>query len=372
MAEHQQARAATTLLDAVAALCDADIVDVAPGTGTFAPPPPHTTTNGGNAAAAVTAAAADDDDGVSNLLPPLLSRVKACPDGAEILALSRPHRLTPAARARVFALTFPYTGRAFAAAHLVDGDLATMSEENRRDHMDHTFGGDGVVFLMGRLDAATGAPRLFSHANVSFARAPSDAADPGSTHNSNNKFAASSTPPALPRPPAAVLYVHALCSDPDLQGRGYSRSVLTEAVRVLRPGARYLTLRTMNLAVVKIVKDALAAGSRVAPAAAAAAAADETPVPEPAVFPVDPFDQLERPDLVRVARGLAAEFGWGGTLDTSRLVIPGAYPDFLIPVFKGKPLPPGGGSARTRALAQRVNALIDRDRGDALLCICDL
>ena len=79
----------------------------------------------------------------------VVSSVASFEDGVEIVALQNLSALTESARERIFSHTLPYTARAFAAAHLQNGDLSTMSPEDRQDHLDHTFGGSGVTFLLG-------------------------------------------------------------------------------------------------------------------------------------------------------------------------------------------------------------------------------
>ena len=96
----------------------------------------------------------------------------------------------------------------------------------------------------------------------------------------------------------------------------------------------------MNVAVVKLMK--LACGS---------------------VFPIEPLDSAVRPDVARLATCLAAHFKWT-TPHCDALTIPLAYPAFLIPVFKG--------TAASGTLVDRVDSLINRDQGDALICIADL
>jgi len=308
-----------SLIDAVAKLVDATVVDVQVGmdmscSGVLTSP--HSPTPG----------AAVSTDG------PLLSLVKTCdnPNRCQVIALHNPELMSEAARERIFALTLPYTARAFAAAH---GDPASMSEEDRLDHFQHTFGGTGIVFLVGAMQPiADGKPQFYAHMNIAF----------------SNASAAVSQP---------VLYVIGVCCDPHCQGRGYASTLFVEAVDALRSKARYLTLRTMNVAVVRLMGMAGARTRSGNGVCSEAAAADGMHIhkTEPAatapVYPVEPFDPLARPDLVAVADALAEEFGWS-SMDSERLV------------FKAK--------SQGSELERRVNKLIDYEAGDALCCIVDL
>ena len=57
--------------------------------------------------------------------------------------------------------------------------------------------------------------------------------------------------------------------------------------------------------------------------------------------------------------------GWE-TLCPDTLIITKAYPAFLIPTFKGSVEPP------RNEFVNRVLSLLDRDQGDAMLCIAQL
>ena len=213
-----------------------------------------------------------------------------------------------------------------------------MSPENRQDHLDHTFGGSGVTFLLGSPapavatggedggeDGASISPAIISPAIMRLHA------------HLNASFVTKATLEGL----GAVVYVNAVCCDPIFQGRGFARKIFTEAVRVLRPKARYLTLRTMNVAIVRLMGSILGE-----------------------VYPVDSYDVEQRSDLPRIAEALRQELEWGPALQSDALIIPRGYPPFLIPVFKG--------SCRGSALENLVDGLIDRDAGDCLICISDL
>ena len=211
------------------------------------------------------------------------------------------------------------------------GDISTISPENRQDHLDHTFGGRGVIFLLGSTTSLQNSEdhgdanpengqrlRLYAHLNASF-----------TTSKKIDDL-------------GAVVYVHGVCCDPSFQGRGFARRIFTEAVRALEPNAKYLALRTMNVAIVKLMAS----------------------VCKNSVYPVDTFEVEQRPDLPRVADVLREEFQWGPGLQSETLIIPRGYPLSLVPVFKG--------ANRGSELEKIVDNMIDRDCGDCLCCITDL
>ena len=328
----------TPLTTFVSALVGATVLDVPPGTGAFAPPlapatqslPLSPPPSSSSSSAPDTAAAV------------LVSPVRAFGDGVEIVALHNLAALDDAAKERIFAHTFPYTARAFATAHLTGGDLSTMSPENRQDHLDHTFGGSGVTFLLGSpAEISEKVSEKETNSTVAAAAAAA-AAEPTTMRLHAHLNASFVAPSATLDDLGAVVYVHAVCCDPTFQGRGFARKIFTEAVRVLRPQARYLTLRTMNVAIVKLMASVCKGN----------------------VYPVDPFDAKQRPDLPRIAEALRAELEWGTALQSDTLLIPRGYPPFLIPVFKGV--------SRGSALENLVDGMIDRDKGDCLCCISDL
>ena len=244
----------------VADLVGASVADVPAGTGAFAPALSRSPASPSDAAAVV------------------VSSVASFEDGVEIVALQNLSALTESARERIFSHTLPYTARAFAAAHLQNGDLSTMSPEDRQDHLDHTFGGSGVTFLLG-------SPAGVADSNSAASSATSTRAAMRLHAHLNASFI---SPNAAMEGLGVIVYVHAVCCDPNFQGRGFAKKILTHAVRVLRPKARYLTLRTMNVAVVKLMASACNAS----------------------VFPVDPFDAQKRSDLPRVAEALRTAL-WG-------------------------------------------------------------
>jgi hypothetical protein len=148
------------------------------------------------------------------------------------------------------------------------------------------------------------------------------------------------------------VYLSGVACDPEHQGRGFATYIMTESIKILRliPGVKYLTLRTMNHAVVKCCKRSCRQNTN-----------DEQSVQ---VFPVDTFD--ERPDLIHVCNTIANIFGWKN-VKPEKLMIECAYPDFLIPIFKGNV-----NHNQEDLIRNRVEEIINRDRGDALFCIVDL
>ena len=315
----------------IAALIDSPIIEVLPGTGTFAPP-----TNSNDAT--TTAATTSTTSFVSSI-------ETFTSEGLELIALRNPHLLSAAARERVFELTIPYTALAFSSAHLKNDDLSTMSAEDRQDHLDHTFGGDGIIFLLAKTMTTDASVDGSNDGGSSQSPPPPPSSPLRLCAHLNASFVTLNLPAEQEQGP--VIYIHGVCCDPSLQGCGLVKKIFTATVRSLRPKARYLTLRTMNVAVVKLM-------------GMACAAADGTPAP---VYPVDTFDPASRPDVVAVAEGLSTLLGWTG-LQSDRLVIPKGYPSFLIPVFRG--------ALRGGVLEEKVDRLIDRDAGDALCCVTDL
>ena len=110
-------------------------------------------------------------------------------------------------------------------------------------------------------------------------------------------------------------------------------------------------------------------------------------LPHP-VFPIEPFDKHTRPDIVRAAAVVATHLDWDG-LDPDSLTFPRAYPKDLLHVFMGSTpasAPTSGGSSGSGGggdsveeggkaispLQARVETLIDRAEGGALLCVADL
>ena len=54
----------------------------------------------------------------------------------------------------------------------------------------------------------------------------------------------------------SVVYMGGICADPDFRSRGFAKALFVEAVRALRPYAKYFALRTMNIAVVELMQHA--------------------------------------------------------------------------------------------------------------------
>jgi GNAT superfamily N-acetyltransferase len=241
----------------------------------------------------------------------------------DVVAIARPQCLSAAQKHAIFELTLPYTARAFAT------DLETMTAEDREDHFSHTLGGDGVVLVLGL------APRVVPQVTIAC----------------HLNFAFIPIPPVGDRNACTSVYVRGICCDPGHQGRGFAQQLMVEAVKFVRreSSACYIALRTMNLAVVKAMRRACAFSQS----------------NTPCVYPVDE-DPLSRPDVQHAADTFAAQFGWPRA-DTARLVVRAAYPASMIPVFKGAVAP-----ASDDSIANRVSALIDRDAGDALICVADL
>jgi hypothetical protein len=251
----------------------------------------------------------------------------------ELILLYNAPALGKVALEAIFGLTLQYTARAF------HDDAATISAENRADHFQHTFEGDALCLMA--LGGADGAPVAFcAHAN--FMVVP-------------NAAATSASQP--------ILYLSGVACDPRHQGRGIPSTILETTVPRLcnKFAAGYFALRTMNIGVMKMMR-------RVAPGR---------------VFPLDLADsdggKWVQP-IAAAARALKTRFQWplepraGGTV-AEPLVMPCAYPPFLVPVFIGRPREregsPAGGSGADE-LAVRVQSLMNRERGDAMLCIAPL
>ena len=246
-------------------------------------------------------------------------------DAISIVVLRSPHLIPLATLEHIFQLTLVYTARAFLVS-----DVSTMSAEDRQDHLVHTFLGGGNVFLLGKLsnhnEAATlDSIDIFAHANF---------------HTYD-----------IPDTDHKALYLSGVCCDPTQQGRGFATKMMTESVKVLRTihNVKYLTMRTMNHAVVKACKRSCGR---------------ENSTEEVKVYPVD--DMTNRPDLVHVCNVVAEIHGWKGVVP-ERLVIVKAYPAFLIPIFCGHI-----DRSKNDPVLDRVEAIINREQGDAMCCIIDL
>ena len=255
---------------------------------------------------------------VAQLIGPTSSvGVEALPTSTELatqlVAIRNPQNLTSAARARLFALTLPYTAAAF-----LEKDPESVSAENKQDYVEHTWGGDGVVCVAGEI--CSDGLRLYAHANFSMVSV--------TRHDAS---------------PSTVLYLNGVCSDPQQQGKGIATLLLEHALPYVRGTASYFALRTMNLSVMKITK-------RVCP--------------DSVVYPLDSDPTI---DIVAVATGLGKQLHWA-SLIAETLVIPRAYPPFLIPVFN----PQNRIIDANDAMEIHVTSMLDRTVGDALVCIVEL
>lgn len=239
-----------------------------------------------------------------------------------ITVLHKPQCLSAAARARLFDLTLPYIARAFAQ------DVHTMDDSTRLDHLEHTLGGTDPVYFFGSLSGSE--LELYAHAN--FVVIP-----------------VSSQPGESTR---LVLYLSAVVCDPLQQGRGMASALITAGLAHSCSLAQqnqytycaYFALRTMNVSVVKMMASACK-GSEIYPVTA-----------------------CPTPEITTVATVLGEKLGWP-TLVPESLVIPQAYPPFLIPVFKGRPKARG---SKPSTMQTKVDSLLDRDAGDALVCVAKL
>ena len=269
-------------------------------------------------------------------------------DAISIVVLRSPHLIPLDNIEKVFAYTLVYTARAF----LVD-DVAQMSAEDRQDHLSHTFLGGGNVFLLGNLSSSTNATstniNIFAHANYHNYDIPpttniGTADDQGQGSGSR------------------ALYLSGVCCDPQQQGRGFATTLMKESIQLLRKMARvkYLTMRTMNHAVVKCCQRSIQPKDQ---DHTSEQHKDHTKVPVP-VYPVDAMEH--RPDLIHVCNTITNILGWKGVI-AERLIIERAYPDFLIPIFCGTI-----DRNKEDPVLRRVEDIINRDQGDAMCCIIDL
>ena len=244
-----------------------------------------------------------------------------------LVVLRNPQLVTKTFLQKIFELTLSYTARAFLVT-----DISTMSPEDRQDHFNHTFGGGGNVFLLGCLNESI--IELYAHANF---------------HTYS-----------IPRCGKAI-YLSGVACDPQQQGRGFATTILTQAVKILRQeeGVKYLTMRTMNHNVVKMCKRSCATEI----------ADGEEPDPEQKQVKVYPVDEIEqgREDLILVCNTLATELKWNQGVVPERLIIERAYPDFLIPIFRGHI-----NMDKVDLVRDRVDEIIDRDRGDAMCLVIDM
>ena len=256
-------------------------------------------------------------------------------ENISIVVLRSPHLIPLDIIEKLFRITLVYT----AAAFLVD--VNTIFADDRQDHLSHTFLGGGNVFLLGKLSSRIvedktvtlpGAPsiQIFAHANVHTYDIP----------NTNNHKA---------------LYLSGVCCDPHQQGRGFATTLMTESIKILRliENVRYLTLRTMNHAVVKLCKRSCRNNT-----------ISEEERKEVPVYPVDVMEN--RPDLIHVCNTISNIFGWKDVVP-EHLIIKQAYPAHLIPIFRGNVDP-----NKKDPILDSMEAIFNRDQGDAIFCIVDL
>ena len=249
-------------------------------------------------------------------------------DTISIVVLRSPHLIRLDTIEKLFRITLVYTSRAFL------DDVNTISADDRQDHFSHTFLGGGNVFLLGKLSSriVEGAPsiQIFAHANFHTYDIP----------NTNNHKA---------------LYLSGVCCDPHQQGRGFATTLMTESIKVLRliENVKYLTLRTMNHAVVKLCKRSCRNNT-----------ISEEERKEVPVYPVDVMEN--RPDLIHVCNTISNIFGWKDVVP-EHLIIKQAYPAHLIPIFRGEVDP-----NKKDPILDRMEAIFSRDQGDAIFCIVDL
>jgi hypothetical protein len=298
--------------------------------------------------------------------------IAVLPDGKEVIGLCNAQLMGNKERKHISELIMRYTAPAFGHP-----DTTTMKLAEQEDHVNHAIDGLGtVVIFFICLQQQDQVLRLFAHAN----------------------FSCIEIRPAL----QTCLYLNGVCCDPQQQGRGATKALLTEAVRAIihmNGGSKFLALRTMNVAVVKILRSVVnhannpttfSDSSRLAAAVTTTATAAAAVVSGwgwmvckdlalasvlrlrhrtlecRCASTIYPVDSASIPlDIVHVATVLGAMLDWSNLIP-NKLIIPKAYPDFLIKHFKG-------GTPRSNDTAEnRVAELIDRDVGDALVCIVDL
>ena len=231
--------------------------------------------------------------------------------------------------------TLPYT----AAAFLIT-DLAELSESDRMDHFQHTFDGK-YLFLLGSLTATTDQIdfRLYCHAN--FHEHCNVHVDSGDTESISN-----------------ILFINAICCDPSKQGLGFATIIISNAMKILlkkiETNYHYVSLRTMNHAVIKLIKRALEQQ-------------DNDDNNKVIVYPIDGDvnNYIQKQDIIDIFNFLAKKYSWKNCVP-NQLIIKNAYPSFLIPVFRGKE------GKKHDSVLERVTTLIKREEGDALCCIVPL
>ena len=256
-------------------------------------------------------------------------------DNISIVVLRSPHLIPLDTIEKLFRITLVYTSRAFL------DDVNTISADDRQDHFSHTFLGGGNVFLLGKLSSiivqgktlispGSSSIQIFAHANFHTYDIP----------NTDNHKA---------------LYLSGVCCDPHQQSRGFATTLMTESIKVLRliENVKYLTLRTMNHAVVKLCKRSCRNNT-----------ISEEERKEVPVYPVDVMEN--RPDLIHVCNTISNIFGWKDVVP-EHLIIKQAYPAHLIPIFRGEVDP-----NKKDPILDRMEAIFSRDQGDAIFCIVDL
>jgi hypothetical protein len=264
------------------------------------------------------------------------------PDTISVVVLRCPHLIPSDILDKIFKITLLYTARAFLVP-----DISTMSAEDREDHLVHTFSGGGNVFLLGKDSTCTSTTTTTTTNNT-------DESLELYAHANFHSY-------AIPEYGTA-LYLSGVCCDPNQQGRGFATTIMTDAVALLRQmeGVKYLTMRTMNHNVVKMCKKLKLAATETD------AEADAEAISVVKVYPVDTIGE-NRQDLVHVCNTLSHILEWNQGVVPERLIIESAYPDFLIPIFRGS-----NNKGKEDAIRDRVDEIINRDRGDAMCLIIDM
>jgi hypothetical protein len=247
-------------------------------------------------------------------------------------------------------IIFMYTIQYTAAAFLVD-DIDKMTKADRLDHFQHTFDGKHV-FLLGCIDT-NNKDNFNIYCHVCFHEHCANSSSRYDNSVSNK-----------------ILFVNAICCDPSQQGHGFGTMIMTKAISKLKTNGmnfKYLTLRTMNHAVIKLITKALQKtiqedGKLPNNDASNVNCNDNTAI---SIYPVNKFDYNVRADLIDVFNVLANKYSWKNCIP-NELIIKNAYPKFLVPVFQGKK------TKKHDVVLERISNLIDQECGDAMCCIIDL
>jgi GNAT superfamily N-acetyltransferase len=268
----------------------------------------------------------------------------------QLLLLEQPCKLEPSVLARLFLYTAPYTGHAFGAdpEDLIKSCMSAEGCSDRmtaeaRAHFEHTLLGDCVLFA-GDVDSEGGL-LIFGHANLRYismqAGIETEASDPQVCERTQ------------------VLYVNGICCDPLRQGRGIGSALMAEVVKFAQARFGYVTLRTMNLSIMRMMRRACS-GTRL-------------------IAPID--CSAQHLGVCGVACAISTYFGWSG-LDTQSLIFPKAYTAADVVVFMGSKQSDSQTDASASigtdvwanraSLENRVADLMSREQGDAMLCVCDL